>query len=321
MWPFSKLITKASDVRKKGERFFSRMLGPIGSAPGAWGQSALALRQVQEYTGFVYRAIDFIGQHVAACPPVAVRVVKAGEVEKHRLKCKAFANGRGAEPPARKFVPGHIVNKAAGAKPYQEEYEYLEPDHALNRILADPNGPSIGYSVWYLADVYLELTGIAYFWKERGKGGECVGLWNMPTQWVNPIGLGESNLIDYYEINPVITNPGRYGGGIRVERDDMIAIRKPSPFHPVAGYSPVQAGAAEIDTYKQVTATRYLQLQNKVNHGGVVEVEAGYDLNDEQMNRAESKLAGHYAGVFNTGRPMYVQGGKWIEPPTGRELE
>lgn len=210
---------------------------------------------------------------------------------------------------------------AAQRNPADGKEEPLARDHPLARLLANPNDPDTGQQFWYLASVFYELTGDAYIYKQRDGAGRVAELWIIPSHWVRPVSTGE-RLVEYYEVSPY-SRSGYAHENARVDVEDMIRVRKPSPFHPAGSTSAVQAAAAEIDTYSQVTAVRYLSLQNGAHIGGVLQAAPGStELDDAKLNRIESRFLARYGGVFNFNRPLIVEPGwSYVPAPAGRELE
>lgn len=320
---FAKAFKGKPNKASSGERRFAGWTGPVNGAV-AGGQGSSQVWQIQQYSNLCYIAVNFIATNFAHCKPAVVKVLGYGEKRQHDyLTTKAFKFGT-ALPPARRFVNSLITKSSAGARPQEEEYEFL-PDSPLAKLLADPNEPDIGLTLWYLGDLFYELTGDCYIYKHRNGAGQVVELWIIPTHWVRPISTGTNHLIDYYEVWPFTArsvgspNPD----AMRIDLEDMIRIKKPSPFHPIASYSPVQASAAEIDTYGQITAARYLALQNGMSNGGALTAKAGSpEMDDDTIARYEARMQGHYGGVFNSGRVMLLPVGYEFQyPPDGRELD
>lgn len=300
-----------------GERQLANMIGPVsGFAPGAWADNPY--EQILHWRTIVYQCGDFISQNFAREQPTAVRVDKNGTKRaKYQLALKGWRMGRNAMPEPPGLLDRKIIEKSTGPTKPQDEYEELDESHELSKLLRDPNEPDTGYPFWYLACVYYVITGRCYLFKGRNGAGQVESLWNLPSQWVRPVCLGNDKLIDYYEVQPPRMPLRRY------DPEDIIQIRKPSPFHPLAATSATAMNAAEIDTHDQITGVQNVTLHNRVSFSGQLKAKDNTvsSLSDAAMARIESMFLARYGGVNNSGRPLLLEPGwEWAGMPECPDL-
>ena len=296
-----------------GERGMARLIGPYGGSAG--GSTLTRAEQVAHFRGWVYTCVDFVCTQMSREPPTAVLAADPGASRDYARKLKSWSPDR--PPPApRAFASTHWVRKSQGPAKPSEEYEFLPADDWLVRLLADPNDPDTGVSVWYEWQMYVELCGNSYLWVVEGDTGRPAELWVIPAHWVREVCEGRDKLVDYYEV--------RSGSGEMhvFEPDEIVALRRPSPLSKIYGHSPLQAAATTVDAYDLTEAARVQSLRNGAAVGGqiVVDPQVGM-LSDDLIRRIEAAFASKYAGVHNFGRPLILDGGvSYVPPPPEQEL-
>lgn len=300
----------------QGERRIAQAIGPFNQSPGIGGSSINAYEQILHFRTCVFQCVNFKAERFAECAVQVVKKAKGGERQKHSLHTKAFLFGRGIAPEPRRWVSKSIVTKAASTMKPHEDYEYVEDDDPLARLMSDPNEPDTGFPFWYLSEVFFELCGDAYLFKSRDTARRVESLWVLPTQWMRPVCQGRAKLVDYYECQPMRGVIEKY------DPDDIIRIRRPSPFHPLAAMSATNANAAEIDTYDQISAVQNTTLQNRVNFSGILRAEEGVgSIDPDKIHRIELAIAQRYGGVYNSGRPLILEPGwLWEGMPAAPDL-
>lgn len=303
-----------------GQAGMARMQGPYGGGGygGSAGTNLSKIDQILHFRGWTYRCYDYICTRCAKELPVAALAVDPGDKTDHDLQAKAFLAGRSASPPtARSWARKAWVAKAQGPARPNEEYEFLPASHDLSRLLADPNDPETGVSLWYEAELFNLLTGEDYLWKVVDGSGRVVELWVIPSHWVRPVCLGQERLVDYFEVGP----RGTSAGLVRFAPEEVIWNKRPNPLSKLYPASPLQAMAQVVDTYEQTEAARNYGLQNGDAIGTTITVPADVQLNDDQARRLEARFVAKYSGVFNFNRPMVLEGGAVLTPaPPEREL-
>ncbi len=303
-WTARQAVKAAAWILSKsyGEGVFASTMGAYGSGtmPGAW--SGNRIEQIQHYRHWVYKAINLIMTLATKEPPSVVRV--ATKQERKDNPTKAWLGNRDRRK-AMQVVKPH------------EELEFLGDDHQLQRLLKEPNEQDTGADLIQETLMYLELTGNAYVWPVPYKNAPGVAeLWAMPSHWMWPHHTGKTNrLIDYYEMRPWGT--GVTNRPVIFDADEIIHLRYKSPLSKIDGQSPLQAAAEMVDTYESVQLSRFFQCKNGANLGTVLEADAGADLTQDMLQRAESKWLSRFQGEFGFNRPAILPPGFKLNRPAG----
>lgn len=296
-------VTPAPAQPSRGERRIAGMVGHSNASPGSWNSNPY--EQLLHFRTIVWQCVNYIADRFAESTPQAVRVIDPAAAQKHFIQQKAWLVGRGPAPTSR-VVPRNIITKSLGPVQTHEDYEYLPADDPLAKLLIDPNEPDTGFTFWYLSAVFHRMTGECYLYKSRDTARRVGSLWVLPSPWMRPVCLGRDRLVEYYQCIPP------KGETTRIEPEDVIRIRLPSPFHPLGAMSATAANAAEIDTYDQISAVQNVSLRNRVNFCGVMRAQEGVGaLSDEAVMRIENALSARHGGPFNSGRPLVLEPG-WL---------
>src|SRR6185437_3812719 len=301
-----------------GQAGMAHLVGPWGY--GGYGVQPLSKsEQILHFREWNYRCIDYICARIAKTPPTPVLTIQASEEKAWRMQEKAFLRGRGTMPEARAIAPQWWKTKSIGPAKAHEEYEFLDNDDPLTRLLAHPNDPETGVSLWYEAELFNCLTGEDFIWMVTDDAGRVSELWVIPSNWVRPICLGKELLVDYFEVSP----RGSTAGVVRFAPEEIIWNKMPSPLSKIYATSPLQAIANSVDTYEKTIAARNFGLDNGVNVMGVIQAAPAANglLSEEIINRLESRFLKKYGGIANFGRPLILEGGlQWVPPPGETEL-
>ncbi len=310
---------------RSGDETFARIMGAYnvgGTNPSAW--SGNRINQVQHYRHWVYRAIATIMTLATNEPPYAVRTGQAEQQKRYNQAVHKWAKGIGPEPPLIPWMPGFVLNKSLAKSTHSlkpnENFIHLDEDHDLQLLLNNPNDMDTGGDLWRELILFLQLTGNGYLWKiERRNGRGLAELWVMPSHWVWPQCLGESRIIDYYEVRPWGTTGSPMP--MRFEVDELIQFRFKSPINKVDGQSPIQAGDTVIDTYEAVQLARLFSIKTGAQIGTTFETDASYDPDDNAISRWEAKLFAKFQGERGFNRPAVLPPGmKAVRPPGDVEL-
>lgn len=293
----------AAPPPSRGERRIASMVGHANASPGSWNSNPY--EQLLHFRTIVWQCVNYIAERFAESTPQAVRAADPVTARKHAMQAKSWRMGRGPAP-ERRMVPRGLIEKTHGPVQPHEDYEFLPPGDPLAKLLVDPNEPDTGFGFWYLAAVFHAMTGECYLYKSRDTARRVESLWVVPSPWMRPVCLGTNRLVEYYQCTPP------RGDTTRIDPEDIVRIRRPSPFHPLGAMSATAANAAEIDTYDQISAAQNVTLRNRVNFCGVLRAQEGVGtLTDDTIMRIENALAARHAGPFNSGRPLILEPG-WL---------
>lgn len=143
----------------------------------------------------------------------------------------------------------------------QGEYKEVEPDHPWVQLMNKPNPYIPAYQSYWWMSTSVDLMGHANHVVLDVDGfGQPLSI--MPIY------------VDFGDLNPV---PNQYGGidayvlmntggeTRRVEKENVVAVNRPSPFTPLETFSLIQAGIFEIDTDKYMKMYR----RDSVKDGGI----------------------------------------------------
>jgi len=271
---------KGNDRRDLGDVFTPG--GGPSHVTNAW--TDYRVEQVRQFRHWVYIAIDRIACKVAQQQPNVGYARQAGPRQKHlAARTKALT-------PLRE----------------QEFLESVDDDHPLMRLLRDPNDPDTAYDLWYEIILFLCLTGSAYLWVPRNKGGFPTALWVLPSHWVWPVVGDKSRFIDAYEIRPV---EGNYLRRI-YPADEIIHIKFKNPSHKIDGFSPMTAGGHWIDGQLSIDRSRWHTFRNSAFPHAAFEFDSQFkELDQDELERIEAKYFSRYAGEARAGKPYILPPG------------
>lgn len=263
--------------------------------PGAWSSDHRA--ESQHFTGWNYVAIRAIALQ-AVRATVAVYDDSQGDVVAQHRRRKGHYDPHGATRP-------------------------LAVSHPLCRLLKRPNPYQTGASFRYEQVVQLGLTGTCYIWKVPNAVGRTVERYVIPTAAVTAVGPSREMPGGGYRVSPSagLIGSGDGGGvvelpslsrirGAVVPASQMMVVRWPHPWLKHDGYSSVVAGALFIDTAEQIDRARWAHLKNGADPSLVITAPEDIDPSQEELDAAAARFNEKYSGTANTGKAMFVTGGK-----------
>lgn len=212
-----------------------------------------------------------------------------------------------------------FVKKALSASHYarDEDYEPLDPDHPLCRILARPNGArgkwSLAREAAFLTLQYM-LTGDAPAWtpcNEAGKPVQFFALTSAGVQLQIPAGSDPRYPRGAYRVTPHVGG-GSFGlaGGLYSQAllpaEEVARLTSEDPWHRGAGRSRLQVGAKEIDVLEAITKSRAAFFNDGPMLDAVIMM-PGADLDVTQ--KLQNQIRERHGGADNHGRRILVLGG------------
>ena len=253
-----------------------------------------AATQVAKYRGWVY---GFAGGNAVAVAstPLRLYVAKPSRGRVRGLKTARVPRGRLAMLKAHPRL-GKAVEGAS------EVEEVLE--HPILDLLEQVNPHMNQFEFIELTDIYLELSGNAYWLVIPNPLGVPVELWPLPSQDVTPI-VSRTTGISHYEV-------GRWQDKKKIPRDRIIHFKFPNPKAVSVGMGCVEAAMSGINLDEAMTTFETATLE----HGGVPPVVVM--LEDEQQDDAIKKMRRQwrqlYGGASQAGKVAFLSGGVDIKP-------
>lgn len=217
------------------------------------------------------------------------------------------------------LMPGYARYKAYSTVKPHEELEPLPPDHALRRLVVNPNPYDTTYTLLYELIMFLKLCGTAYLWCVPDGWGMPCELWVIPSHWVWPYSNTygpnphDQRLVDYYQIRPYMA-VGPHAM-LNIPREEMICFKYPSPLSQVDGWSKLTAGDMWQDVSESIDKSAWAQVQNQGMPSCFIEYpETGSNLDDDLIARLEAKFAQKFGGEYNVGKPLFGSAGMKVTP-------
>lgn len=310
-----------------------------GALTGNWTQDRVNL--ANQFHGWNYVAIGAIAEEAACLAPQICRVVDGQEV---RGELRKSLTSRGA--PAwnceasierdvrRRFLSKSMKRKALANLQESDELEPISSDHALVKLLKNPNGPDVAYSFYYRYWMYMRLIGSAYIWIVPNRSGMPCQLWVIPSHWVREFatdanGKPTEKLVGSYEIRPMsgygygdftanFTGGGwmpGMGGVKRVDESEIIKIAYPNPLSLVDGLSPVAACGSWLDVSSAIDNSRVQAFYNGAFPGVILQLDKEVSAPDKsQLDRIYERFAEKVSGVRNSRKPYVLAPGLTLAP-------
>ena len=98
---------------------------------------------------------------------------------------------------------------------------------------------------------------------------------------------------------------------IRLEVEDVIFIRRPSPLNPHRGIGPVQSLMYDLGSEKLAAQWTQTFFRNSAEPGGVIEVPS--TLTNVEFDEMKTRWGEQHRGVANAHRVAIIENGKWVE--------
>jgi len=161
------------------------------------------------------------------------------------------------------------------------------------------------YEIMTITQLFLELTGNAYWWIPRNALGIPSMIWNLPANWMRIV-PSATKFIEGY----VMQVPGK-GQLIPFDENEVIHFRFPSPFSQFYGSGPTIAAEFGIALNEQMKSWGINHFLNNANPGGALVTENS--LTEEQYQRLRDQWNTKYKGAKNAGKMAFLEGGLKFE--------
>lgn len=285
----------------KGERAFAEMFSAGGAANYPAASSLTTFEQVRHYRLWTYVAVRAIAEEIARRPPHVAYVRRPRDL-----------NGPDGAMKRKLLLPRNLRLKAMAPVQPQEELEPVDSDHALYRLVHNPNQPDTAYSFWFRTILFLELTGKCYWWKVRnGAGSAVVELWPLFPHWVTPI-RGQERIIEKYIVRPIGEGMSGYKP-MTLDADDVVPILYPSPLSLIEGWSPTLAGAEWINSAEAIDTSRWREFENGSFPGMVLKFDpkiyGPQGPSETDIKRMGAQIEAKTRGPEKAGRLLALQPG------------
>ena len=290
-----------------GTRVMADMIGArYGGLAPVTSWSGQRYEQVMHYKYWIFVALNARGNKVASIMPNVGRIVPS-------------------EPAAHKFIkmgPRRNVIKAQTPLRDSEDIEPYEMDHALVELLNKPNQYETAFSIWKQTDLFLGLTGNAYWWIPPSAFGTPAEIHVIPSHWMIPrcYDPDAGHIIDYYDCRP-IANAGY--AAMHFPASEIVHFKEDSPLSKIDGQSPTAAGDRWFDISEATDQSQWNAMKQSINASGVIELSADfYDPDDSEINRLQMKFLQN-AGERRAGKPIILSPGMKFTPLmiSARELD
>lgn len=180
-------------------------------------------------------------------------------------------------------------------------------DHPALSLLYEVNDYMTSYQLFEITQIYLELTGEAYWVVLRNADGTPYQLWPLRPDWVY-IDTSNSAYIDQYIYAP---NGIHDEKAVKIPKNDIIPFKYPNPTNPYRGRGAVQAAAMAIDTdqfsaewnrnFFYNSAIPYLILRTKKKP------------KQEEIDRFMASWQSNFQGKANSHK-IAMLAGEWEDP-------
>lgn len=173
--------------------------------------------------------------------------------------------------------------------------------HPLEQLLENPGNGLSKYELFLATEVYLQLTGEAYWYLPRGE----------QTKQVKEIVMLRPDRVSHY-YNQVYGDLIGYhyltDAGTRVpfELDEIQFFKRFNPLNPNRGLGTVQAGLLYIDTETATSTFQNSFMRNQATPSGVLSV--GSNLSKEAFKKLKIEWKEQQAGLHNAGKTLFIRG-------------
>lgn len=300
--PWQYGVAPPTEQDRRGRAFALNVMQrglPGARTDDVWNQS-------QKFTDGAYVAISAIAKPVRAAEVFALR-------RKRRRRGRTT------------FGPGSVVAKSVAAsygKSARDDYERLDEDHVVPRVIARPQGrdghEKIGDVNEYLS-IQGRLTGESVLWgvpsDQHLARGEWrpVQLYALPTAMVQPQSVGATpqypagyyRLQQFYPSGGAGWLAGRAAGMAGATLDGREVFRRlyPHPYWKWAGYSALTACALSLDIAASIDQARWASMNRVIRPDLFLSVSGA---GDDFLDQLKAKLDQKYGGSRQMGGAMVI---------------
>lgn len=152
---------------------------------------------------------------------------------------------------------------------------------------------------------HYDLTGESWWVIARATGFSVpLEMWPVRPDRITPVPDRDKFLKGY-----VYTSPD--GEQIPLELDEVIQLRRPCPWDPYRGLSPVLSILPDLDTSRYAAEWSRAFFINSAQPGGIIEVPNS--LGDAEFDELRERWNEQHKGVGNAHRVAILEHGKWVD--------
>lgn len=194
-------------------------------------------------------------------------------------------------------------NLAPWFRKSEEREEILE--HPVLELLKQPNPFLNMFDLWDATQLWLELTGNAYWyvWKELGLPKE---IWLLPPQYMTIVPSREKMVAGYVFQKSIDKIP--------FDAEEVIHFRFYSPTGSLYGMGPMQAAMPAYANDQVIRVFESTLMQNMGRPEAVLQTKEG--ISDKEFERFKQRWKQQYGGAKKVGQTLILEWGLEYKPIT-----
>jgi hypothetical protein len=245
------------------------------------------LTQSLKNTGIPYLAISAIGNALAGSTiKVKLRDSMGGPV----LKSNSQSNSQQRDDELREAPASH---------PLVKFFQRINPNDTFEDVMMD-------------ITIQYNLTGTAPLFLVPSRLGPPCEMWVLPTALMVSVPIsveypeGAWRIQQYYPagMSGIIPHMN-HGAGVLVDGRFIKRFRKRHPLWRWDGYSPLTAGAVQLDVLNAIDESRKSAMDHGFNPDAVVTIEG---VNQDGLERVKTQFENRHAGSRNSRKVIFVNG-------------
>jgi HK97 family phage portal protein len=193
--------------------------------------------------------------------------------------------------------------REAPLRVYDEKNDKWLDGHPVETLLKQPNPFRSQAEFWEAVEQHLLLTGNAFIYKVRTKGGEVVELWLKKPDQIKVV-PHPTKFISHY----IYTVGGKE---YKIAVEDIIHLMYIDPDNDYYGIAPLVAAAKKVDADSELGKFMKYILLNMATTSGVFVTDKKLGPDERQI--LEDKMAARYIGAIRAGLPMVLSHGMKYE--------
>lgn len=205
-------------------------------------------------------------------------------------------------------------SSTGGMHESDEEWEPIEQDHPARKVFEQPNPRQSIADILYEMTLQESLTGSSHTWSVLNGYGEPCEQYVIPTILTMPLPVSVTYPNGAFRILPAqaagsyAIMPNRAAAmGATLPAERVIISRRPHPWIPYDGYSPLQAAEVQLDVLKQIDIARASACENGVEPSLVCVMPPG--TSEANVKALQEKLDNRYAGPWQHRKVLVISGG------------
>jgi HK97 family phage portal protein len=268
-----------------------------GAHPGTGRKPENKADYIEQFTSWTYICGKL---NAMSCASVPLELYAASP-EKGR-KWRTITTKRASHKRLREIRRSHNLRRFVRKAEDVDEVT----EHAFLDLMRQVNPFFNSSDLMELTVLDMDLTGEAYWYVVRGKAGQPVELWPVPSVYMKVVpGKTLSRYIDHY-----VYQKGRTE--IELSTDEVVQFTYPNPRNYIQGMSCVRGVIDAVYTNTKMNEYEEALFSNKARTGGVFESES--DVSPTEVERMRTEIDARYVGNAAAGRPMMTPPGvKWVK--------